>query len=231
MRSKRSMRLRTPPGGTGSRGPSRPSTVLIRIATCTECGSQFGFSGRRGPAPLSCSDPCAAKRAKRYHRQSFSRNCSVCGKPFTTGNRLTRCCGSACGNILRKRASDATRKLRTAQRRVRICEQCGIAFFSRNPSGRARQGKTKGGTVLLKPLSNSSAAKDGRAAALKKRGGGSKVYRLKGLRPEMVSFLDLFSAAWNFAVAISDRSTPPIRRAFRPCLIDFAAIPEIHPFG
>jgi hypothetical protein len=64
----------------------------------------------------------------------------VCGNPFTTVNRQTKCCGSVCGHRLGTPKAHATRSANAKIRLTRACQRCGVSFVMRNPSGKARSG-------------------------------------------------------------------------------------------
>jgi predicted amidophosphoribosyltransferase len=69
----------------------------------------------------------------------------VCGAPFTTADARTVCCGAVCGQVLAKLRSDVTRSANAQARLARRCENCGEPFKARNPSGKARAGKSREG--------------------------------------------------------------------------------------
>lgn len=67
--------------------------------------------------------------------------CMVCSTQFIPKNYAARTCGRKCSN----RQAHLTRSANAKLRNARICEQCGIGFQRRNPSGQARRGEIKEG--------------------------------------------------------------------------------------
>jgi len=144
--------------------------------TCIVCGVAFEtMRTTRGRLPRFCSAECRRRRRAAQHRTyrvqgRYPRNyrrerpllqktCVVCGKGFSTTNLRTRCCGVDCGLKLSHRLSSVTRKERRAERDARVCQQCGIGFVARNPSGKARRGEACEGRFCSRRCAAAAATK------------------------------------------------------------------------
>ena len=168
--------------------------------TCKKCGAEFSYERKRqsGRSRLFCSATCKAERladlneqyrregryrirARAAQRAKIAKTCVVCGNPFTTVNRQTKCCGSVCGHRLGTPKAHATRSANAKIRRTRACQRCGVSFVMRNPSGKARRGLTNEGrycsracahAVLRKYATRKEAKAAARARARERAGSG-----------------------------------------------------------
>lgn len=120
----------------------RPYTLSARCP----CGEIFAatIAGAGRPSKF-CSDHCRKKARHNRTRRLISKQCEVCGDPFKTANSRTACCGRCCSQILLNRRRNATRRKNARARSARFCETCASPFHMRNPSGKARAGKSHEG--------------------------------------------------------------------------------------
>lgn len=68
--------------------------------------------------------------------------CSVCSTSFIPNRYAAK---KTCGPICTRRQAHLTRSANAKLRNARTCEQCGMEFQRRNPSGKARRGESKEG--------------------------------------------------------------------------------------
>jgi hypothetical protein len=126
---------------------------------CLVCGGTFlAPKPRRGRYRRFCSSACRLARRASQHlayraegrypapvRRLRQKVCAICGESFSTKDPRTECCSSACGIVLSHRRSSATRKQRSDEKHAAVCQQCGVGFVARNPSGKARRGLSREG--------------------------------------------------------------------------------------
>lgn len=146
----------------------RPMTARMLWLRCSGCGAGFdAYMPRAGRPPGFCSDHCRRVAEKDYRRPSdrprllIAKSCVVCGKPFSTPSRRIICCGTACGHVLGKRKSDATKRANALTRLARFCEACGAPFVMHRPSGQARAGKSREGRFCSRACKGAASRKAG----------------------------------------------------------------------
>jgi hypothetical protein len=156
---------------------------------CIVCGGSFLAEKKpQGRHRRFCSPACRRQRhltqLDRYraegryrgrpriapaNRRLITKVCEVCQTPFQTPNSKTVCCGIACGTVLASRRSATTRTAKSIAQRQRVCEQCGVPFVARHPSGSGIAGRVREGRFCSRRCAGAfrSAAAGGGQLALR----------------------------------------------------------------